>query len=235
VSERLFTVALVGPDGAGKTTVAKRLEDLVPFPVAYLYMGVSTDSSNSLLPTTRLVRAVKRRRGAAPDTAGPRDHREVTEAATAASTRSRTARAASAARATARLVNRLAEEYHRQWLAWRRTRRGELVVFDRHFFADYHAYDIAVDGPLPLSRRIHGWLLARAYPKPDMTVYLDAPADVLLARKGEGSRDVLERRRRDYLALDGATPNFAVVDATLPLDDVCRRVAALIVDHAHRR
>ena len=72
---RGFTVALIGPDGAGKTTVARRLGDVLLLPVTYLYMGVNPDSSNVLLPTTRLVHAFRRARGAQPDTAGPRDSR----------------------------------------------------------------------------------------------------------------------------------------------------------------
>ena len=53
----MTTVALIGPDGAGKTTVARKLADVLPVPVRYLYMGVSTDSSNVMLPTTRIIAA----------------------------------------------------------------------------------------------------------------------------------------------------------------------------------
>ncbi len=70
----MTTVALIGPDGAGKTSVAGRLSTLLPVPVRYLYMGVSADSSNVMLPTSRLARRVKRAVGARPDTAGPRSH-----------------------------------------------------------------------------------------------------------------------------------------------------------------
>ena len=70
----MTTVALIGPDGAGKTTVARKLADVLPVPVRYLYMGVSTDSSNVMLPTTRITRRVKRALGAPPDTAGPPSH-----------------------------------------------------------------------------------------------------------------------------------------------------------------
>jgi thymidylate kinase len=218
---RGFTVALIGPDGAGKTSVARGLATTLGRPVSYLYMGVSADSSNSLLPTTRLAHALKRRRGAAPDTRGPRDHRETSREGLR-----RRRSAAAALRAALRLTNRLAEEWSRQARAWALVRRGSVVVFDRHFFADYYAYDIAGNGARPLSRRLHGLLLARLYPRPDLTIYLDAPAAVLLARKGEGTAELLERRRSDYLQLAQVLERFVVVDATKPLEDVTRDVAA---------
>src|SRR3712207_8707740 len=49
--------------------------------------------------------------------------------------------------------------------------------------------------------RSHGFVLAHVYPKPDLVVYLDAPPEVMLARKGEGSVEALARRRGEYLAL----------------------------------
>ncbi len=217
---RGMTVALIGPDGAGKTTVARQLEAELPVPVTYLYMGVNADASNRALPTTRLARAVKRRRGHGPDDAGPPPPPSERAAAPRSFTKS--------VRATARLANRLADEWYRQLLAWRATRRGEVVVFDRHFFADYHAYDVA-GGSRPLSRRIHGFVLARAYPKPDLVVYLDAPAEVLLARKGEGDVAALERRRGDYRRLADVAPDFVQVDATRPTDEVVRAVAGEVM------
>ena len=69
----MFTVALIGPDGAGKTTIGRRLEQTLPLPVRYVYMGINYEASNHVLPTTRLIRAARRARGVGPDTAGPRD------------------------------------------------------------------------------------------------------------------------------------------------------------------
>jgi hypothetical protein len=198
--------------------------------VRYLYMGVNADASNRALPTTRLVRRLKRRRGAAPDTAGPPPPpSEVRPSEVRPQSRS----LKRSARATARLVNRLAEEWYRQLLAWQAVRRGEIVVFDRHYLADYHAYDVVGEGR-SASRRIHGFLLAHAYPKPDLVLYLDAPAEVLLARKGEGTIDALERRRGDYLALADVAPDFVVVDATRPTDEVVQGVATEILARSAR-
>ena len=228
----MTTVALIGPDGAGKTTVAGRLPDLLPVPVRYLYMGVSTDSSNVMLPTTRIARRIKRATGAAPDTAGPPSHGPRRPRS-----RSFLKRRAADVRAVLRVGNRLAEEWYRQWLAWRWERTGAVVVFDRHFFVDYHAYDVDDDaaGDRTWSQRLHGTLLARFYPRPDLVVYLDAPGAVLLARKGEGSVEALERRRGEYRAIAKHVPDFVEVDATSPVDQVAQRVAEVIVSRLPAR
>jgi predicted ATP-grasp superfamily ATP-dependent carboligase/thymidylate kinase len=219
-----LTVALIGPDGAGKTSVARRLAEVLPPPVTYLYMGVSPDSSNLLLPSTRLIHAIRRARGATPDTAGPRDSRTPDHAPP----RSRAKRSLRSTRSFLRLANRLAEEWQRALVASVQRRRGSIVIFDRHFFADYYAYDVAAHGQRSASRRLHGFVLARLYPKPDLVLYLDAPAETLLRRKGEGTLESLSRRRHEYLELEQVMANFAVVDADRPLDEVVSEVASVV-------
>jgi thymidylate kinase len=220
-----FTVALIGCDGAGKTTVARELERRSSLPVRYLYMGVSSDSSDRQLITTRIAHVVKRRRGAPPDTAGPP---ELPPAAPPpAQVRRRLRRSA---RAALRLANRVADEWYRQALASFSLRRGQIVVFDRHFVADFHATEIAVRAPTA-TQRLHGLMLARLYPRPDLVIFLDAPPEVLHARKGEGTLSSLARRRSDYLRLARTTDRFAVVDATQPLDAVVATVTRILRDH----
>lgn len=221
----MVTVALVGPDGSGKTSVARALARRPDLDVVYLYMGVSAASSDHLLPTTRLAQAVKHALGAPPDTAGP----PPADPERAGSPSADGLRAAvAAARGGLRLGNRLAEEWYRQAIAWWYGHQGHTVVFDRHFFIDYHAYDVAPRPGRSLGRRAHGFVLSRLYPRPDLVIYLDAPPEVLLARKGEGTLEALERRRHDYRALEGVVPAFAVVDATEPFEAVVAEVAALV-------
>jgi thymidylate kinase len=227
VRRRGFTVALIGPDGAGKTTVARRLAEALPLDAAYVYMGVNADAGTHVLPTTRLLRRLRRVRGTGGRQGGPREH-----ASAVARPRSPARRAAASARAALRLAYRLAEESYLQLVVRAQVRRGRIVLSDRDFFSDYYAYDVAGPAERPLSRRIHGFVLDRLYPKPDLVVYLDAPADVLFARKGEGTLELLERRRQDYLGLADVVARFAVVDATRPLDDVVESASALVVAHA---
>jgi thymidylate kinase len=215
---RGFTVALIGCDGAGKTTVARALERTTELPVRYLYMGVSAESSNHQLPSTRVAHAVKRR--------APATRRQAPAR-----------RAFRAGRSALRMANRLAEEWYRQLIAQAFLTRGLIVVFDRHFLADYHALDVAGAGR-PLSRRIHGWMLMRVYPRPDLVVVLDAPPEVLFARKGEGTLASLARRREDYLGLAdaaGVDCPFAVVSATQPVDAVVADVARIVREAATGR
>jgi thymidylate kinase len=114
------------------------------------------------------------------------------------------------------------------WLAWwrdlRRSSRRGVVLFDR-----YHA-DLLVDprryrygGPMSLAR-----LASFLMPRPDVVIYLDAPAEVLLARKQEVPLEALERGRAAYLALAARDGGIRVIDASRPLEVVLDEVAALI-------
>jgi thymidylate kinase len=220
-----FSVALVGPDGAGKTTIARRVEQTSPLRVKSIYMGVNLDTSSLMLPTTRLVVAIRRARGAArTDMVASTDPRH-----SGSERKGRAARATAGLKSTLRLGNWLAEEWFRQLVAWYYTKlRHTVVLFDRHFFADYYAYDIASDVPRSLTRRIHGFVLQRLYPLPDLVIYLDAPPEVLFARKGEGTLEWLETRRQDYLRIGELVPRFVVVDAASPVEDVASDVERII-------
>jgi thymidylate kinase len=227
-TQRGFTVALIGADGAGKTTIGLRLADELPVPAAYLYMGDNAEAAGRLLPTTRLVRSVRRARGTHLDGGGPPGSSVRTSQA------GLVPRARRAAKSYLRLTNQLAEEWYRQGLAWLQVRRGNVVIFDRHYFADYYAHDVAANGR-PLNRRLHGLLLERLYPRPDLVVFLDAPPEVLFARKREGTPALLARRRDEYLDVARATRNFVIVDANQPLEDVVREVAAIVLVFSEAR
>lgn len=220
----MFTVALIGSDGAGKTTVGRALERRMPHFIKYIYMGVNLETSNLVLPTTRLLLEVKRALGRRPDMSGPPDPTRKKRQPEGS-----LRRWAASVKSALRLMNRLGEEWFRQLVAWTYLRRGYVVLFDRHFFSDYYAHDIAGNDPgRPLTSRIHGFVLDHLYPKPDLIILLDAPADVLYARKGEGTPALLERRRQEYLQLRQTVEHFAIVDATQEIDAVTGEVAALI-------
>jgi hypothetical protein len=140
----MFTVALIGPDGAGKTTIADRLLTELALPTKSIYMGVNMHTSNVMLPTTRLIRAVRARS----TTGDPVDRSDLPNPAKAqAPSRGRVARTAAAARSRLRLANWLSEEWFRQAAAWFYTRRSTVVIFGRHFVRDVVIGDGAVAAP----------------------------------------------------------------------------------------
>ena len=106
--------------------------------------------------------------------------------------------------------------------------RNTLVLNDRHFI------DILVDrvryrygGP--------GWLLrliSRLAPQPHMFVLLDAPAEVLHARKPELTLAETRRQCKEYRELLRSVRSGHVVNANQPLDRVIGDVAGLILEHA---
>lgn len=221
-----FTVALVGPDGAGKSTIGQKLELVLPLPVKYLYMGVNLESSNLVLPTTRLLLEVKRAQGKRPDIATrPRESYQANSHPEGIKNRF-----TAGLKAALRLVNLTAEEWFRQIVVWYYSFRGYYVVFDRHFYFDYYAHDIAnEDTNRPLNSRIHGFILKKLYPKPDFVIFLDAPTEVLFARKPEGSVNDLERRRQEYIQLREIVTSSAIVDVSRPMDEVIHEVSDLIL------
>jgi thymidylate kinase len=100
---------------------------------------------------------------------------------------------------------------------------GHVALFDRH------AVDALLrPGPKTFKSTVSYSLLSHSCAKPDTFVVLDAPGEVMFARKGEHDVETLEERRQRYLDLQDRYPNVAVVDATQSADDVLRDVSALI-------
>jgi thymidylate kinase len=160
------TAAVLGPDGAGKSTVIDAVATAVPG-VRVVYLGAYPKAGRA------------GRRPAGVDT-----------------------------------VVRCARLAGRGLLVRGHRRRGRTVLADRH------PLEVAW-GPTVRSRRtrLRRWLVAHTVAAPDVLVVLDAPADVLHARKPEHSLHATADMRRRYLALARAR-GAVVVDVDRPLEEV---------------
>ena len=196
---RSLTVALLAPDGGGKTTLATELAKRFFLPSRYIYMGTNIEASTVGLPTTRWIQSQSRR---------PLNMRRLPLWLIARGLR---------------FPNNLLEHWYRYAISYYHMARGRLILFDRYIF----------DAPgearkKSLKSRIRNWLLAAIAPKPDLVVFLDAPGEVLYARKGEHSPAILEQQRQHYLGLQTHLPQMVVIDATNNADQVRRSVTSLI-------
>jgi thymidylate kinase len=224
-----YTIALVGGDGAGKTTIAKELEASGdPIACRYLYMGQSVFSSDRALPTSRIARSMKRwwrsrakRSASAAAGAGPGSRNaDGMQKGQGPKVRNRVRIAAS-------LANRIAEAAWRRMLVWRTTRTGLAVVSDRHFAFEAEVYAGEPKKGGPAFDRVERWAM-RALGHPDLVLFLDAPPEVMYARKGETSVRRLTMRRASMIAIGARTPNFVTIDADRPYDEVLADVRAAI-------
>jgi thymidylate kinase len=173
IRRRGIDVTVLGPDGAGKSTVARSLGAMTAIPTRTIYLGLY----GSGLDGTR-------RFG---------------------------------------LARRLGRVW-RGWLAgrWHRL-RGRLVVYDRH------ALDARMGRPGRTTKaRLRRWILGHAIPEPDLVLILDAPAEVLFARKGEHDIASLADQRRRYLELAASLRHARVVDVDRDADAVRRDVTGRI-------
>jgi thymidylate kinase len=213
---RAFSVALVGPDGSGKTTIARRLEQAFPHRLKYLYMGINSESSNVALPTTRIVQRLKRlvRTGSSHEKKNP------------------IARASRGPLwSTLRTANVIAEETFRLSLSWIYKKQGWIVVYDRYFKFDF-ACDPGKLSMLPFSERMHRYWLSYFHPYPELTIFLEAPPQVLFRRKQEGGVEWLRERQRAILQEGQALRNFIRIDAGRPLDTVYDEVECYVIRFA---
>ncbi len=217
----MFTVALIGGDGAGKTTVANAIMQASGLPIKYLYMGLSTRSNSRALPTSRLVLLLKQRMyrkrnpnsvgGAAGDiSANDLEYAEDSHGWLWNA---------------ARFLNRLAEAWYRQIISIGYQVRGNVVLYDRHFFFDTAPGVATSDNQsLLLFDRLLFWFISHLYPRPSLTIFLDASPELLYSRKHEASPEYLARQRQAFLAQGQKLAHFIQVDAAQPLDAVIGEV-----------
>lgn len=213
---KTITVALIGNDGSGKSTIAEKLLHEAPVRMRYLYMGVSIESSNYALPWSVAANWLKKR-GLA------RGESDLASIHHVAHRRRRTG----SVRTLLRVLNRLLEGGYRLLIAWLFRLRGYHVLFDRYFL--FEAAPAVEQGLHPLE----AWYFRvwrHAIPLPTVTIFLDGPAEILLARKGEGDAQYFEDKRGAWMAVGRGMRNFYVVDATKPVDAVYAAVWEIVSD-----
>lgn len=223
----MFSIALIGGDGAGKTTIANAVIESSGLPMKYLYMGLSTRSSNHALLTSRLILFIKQQMykkkvqksvGVLPPEM-PASQLEYSE------------NTHGWVWNMARFLNRLAEAWYRQFISWDYQLRGYVVIYDRHYFFDAAPGVINSQGQnLLLLDRLYFWFISHWYPKPALTIFLDAPADLLYRRKGEATPEYLARQRIVFLNQGKKLSHFIRVDVSQPLDSVKNEVMQQIHD-----
>jgi thymidylate kinase len=223
----MFTVALIGGDGAGKTTIANAVIQSSGLPMRYLYMGLSTRSSNVALPSSRLVLFLKKQiykqevqnsNVQLPEEM-PANQLEYSE------------KTHGWVWNTLRFLNRIAEAWYRQMISINYQLHGFIVVFDRHFFFDTAPGAINSQNQkfLPLDR-LFFWIMSHVYPRPTLTIFLDAPAKLLYERKLEASPEYLDRQRHVFLEQGKKLAHFVIIDASQPLEKVINEVMQQIKD-----
>lgn len=103
--------------------------------------------------------------------------------------------------------------------------KKNLVIFDRYYYdyyADMKRYQYSLS---PNFARAFAWSI----PKPDLIFVLDAPADILYARKQELTLEEIERQRRIYRHFSERELHAVLVDASRSPEEVARQITKTIL------
>jgi thymidylate kinase len=86
---------------------------------------------------------------------------------------------------------------------------------------DRFTYDVLLPSPgINLRGRITAQLVRRLCAEPQLVIVLDAPAELMFARKGEQGIEELDRRRTAYREVARTRPYSVVIDARQSIDAV---------------
>lgn len=219
----MSTIAFIGCDGSGKTSIIERLQADFPGLIKKVYMGLNLESSNYSLPTSRLALRYKlfviRKR------AEKIGNTEPVFLSTHHILHRKQKRNGFVI--IIRTVNRLFEAWYRQLISWFYQAQGYLVTYDRHFLFDT-APDPSAQTRKHLAERTYRWLLKYTFPQNDLIIFLDAAPEVLLNRQQEVPVEYMTSQRAAYFAQGKRTANFVTVDAAQPFDQVYADVVQLI-------
>ena len=220
------TVAIVGPDGAGKTEICRQLVASSANKIKYLYMGTNTESSNVSLPTSKLAHWWKVRKHRRKLLA---EGKQVPAQITLHGHEHRTDRRGKLG-AFLRLLLRISEESYRQWASWTYQWRGYTVLYDRHFLFDICPPNGSKNHRL--TDRVNHWFLKHVYPRPQLVIFLDAPAEVLYARKQEVPVEYLEAKREEMWMKRKFVTHFVRIDASGPIEQVLADVERVLQQYS---
>ncbi len=196
---RGIAVALLAPDGGGKSTLAKALARVDHLRARAIYMGGNVEASNVGLPTTRWLK--EKAKSLDGNSWNPKQF--IIKGLN--------------------FINRLLEMWYRSLFGWYHRRLGRCVIFDRYVYDSFLAPRAAT-----IAKRFKRWLLQSGGSTPDMVLFLDAPGELLYLRKKEHSPELLEEQRQGYLKLKDRISNMIIVDASRSADEVRCEVTSLI-------
>jgi glycosyltransferase involved in cell wall biosynthesis/thymidylate kinase len=223
-ARRGLTVAVVGADGAGKSSLIAALDALEELPTVPIYMGVDRLKATHMLPTTRWLLA-RRARGTAPQARG------VTRVSAGAARGQPQARhrVVGAIHDLVALPHEMLEFRYRYRVGRKVQRTGRIALFDRY------VYDAIVDARVDHRRgwpRLRAELLRRAAPAPDVAFLLEAPGDVLFARKGEYDPARLDAVTAAHRVAAARARRVVRLDASRPLATLVREAADVLMEEA---
>lgn len=110
-----------------------------------------------------------------------------------------------------------------------RRNSSHLILFDRYF------YDYCIQNPQITPDNFLFRVLSLIVPRPDLIIYLNAPAELIFDRKPELTVDEIRAQEKICREITRREPRAFLIDNTLPLDTVIDNIRTIIVKKLRSR
>jgi|GEM_PF-2584040 len=215
IGRKGLRVALLGPDGSGKTTLANEIAKKKAFNSKYVYMG----NNNHILPTRRVLKLIFGNRNSKNNKPKSGMRNSNQDATIPVKGKGREVIA------VLRFVHDLIDYYLRYYIYnYLNSKKGWLVINDRYIYDMLLSRDIVYN--LPIVKKI----ILRFYPAPDFAFILKAPAEIMLIRKGEHTINILNAMEEKYRTFSEYLQNCFYIPTNNSIDESVNQISLIIFE-----
>jgi len=217
-----LTIALIGPDGVGKSTVISELSNSFPLGIKSVYMGWSDHENTLKLPTSKWLYRRYNKTKTSPITEASADNASPQKEQVMASTQKIHWKQFPG------IVNEIAEQYTRYFYAKYYKFRGAFVLYDRYVYDQFIFNSTAKEEEIKPQDKILAKFFKHFFPEPNLTILLAGDAELIHQRKNELPAEEIAKRIALYEKIGSTMKNFHVIDVNVELKLEIKHITQII-------
>ena len=226
-----ITIALIGPDGVGKSTVISELTNSFPLGIKSVYMGWSDHENTLKLPTSKWLYRRYNKTKTSSIVEKPEFPSEVQALSENIKPHKEQVKVTVQKihwKQLPGIINEIAEQYTRYFYAKYYKFRGAFVLYDRYVYDQFIFNSTAKKEEVKPQDKILAEFFKRFFPDPDLTILLAGDAELIHQRKNELPAHKIAKRIALYEEIGRTKKNFHIIDVNVALELEIKRITQII-------